>query len=127
MKKLIVLLLVMISLIGCTHLNDLAIEVTDYITVYEMERFFEEKPDSAFEIHDQNIINEMVAIFNGARKQDGAVDMPDPEYRIDLAERSVFLWVDQQFATVMDTLETETIYSISKKGAERLSKILKHD
>jgi len=45
MKKLPFLLLFTIPLTGCEYVNDLGLEVTSYITIYKIERFYEEKPD----------------------------------------------------------------------------------
>lgn len=44
-KKLPFLLLFTIPLTGCEYVNDLGLEVTSYITIYKIERFYEEKPD----------------------------------------------------------------------------------
>lgn len=125
MKKLIILSLVGFFLLsGCGYQNDLGLVVTDRITIYEMEDFHVEKADSAQVIDDQAIIEEVVTIINAAKKGSGSVDMPVPEYRVDLAKRSIFLWLSESSGTVMDNEDTETIYTISRKEAERLKEIL---
>lgn len=125
MKKIIVLSLVGLFLLsGCSHTNDLGLEVANHLTIYEMEDFNQEITESVIEIDNEELIEEIVNILNSAHKQTGSVDIRIPDYRMDLNEDSVFLWLDDNSGTVMSVEDTETIYSISSKGRRRLIEII---
>src|SRR5690625_2195895 len=103
MKKIIVLSLVGLFLLsGCSHTNDLRLEVADHLTIYKMEDFHQEIPESVIEIDHEELIEEIVNILNSAHKQTGSVDIRIPDYRMDLNEESVFLWLDDNRGDVMN-------------------------
>lgn len=76
---------------------------------------------------DQEAIRTIKDAVNGAEKQPGAVDMADPQYKINLGDEIYFLWLTRSGGTIgiiMNRKDTQTIYSLSEKSTTQLNEIL---
>jgi len=50
--------------------------------------------------------------------------MADPEYKVELGDESYFLWVSEEYGTIMNLNDTNTIYTLSKSSAKTIKELL---
>lgn len=50
--------------------------------------------------------------------------MADPEYKIEIGEKTYFLWIDEKSGTIMHTEDTHTIYSLSNNSIKQVNELL---
>ncbi|WP_039044374.1 hypothetical protein [Sporosarcina sp. ZBG7A] len=121
MKKCLVIAIFLFVLIptlsGCSN----GIKAVKEVNVYEMESFAEVKKDSLVTFTDEKAIKRFKKAFSSAKKQPGVVDMADPDYKVELGEKSFFLWLGQEYGTIMDVSDTNTIYSLSAKSVDKIN------
>ena len=103
---------------GCSSKN---IEKVD---VYEMESFSVIKKDSLTSYTDSKVVSDFVNAFKNAKKEQGKVDMLDPEYKVEIGENSYYLWISEEQGTIMNVNDTNTIYTLSKSSAKTIKELL---
>ncbi|MFS0862250.1 hypothetical protein [Fredinandcohnia sp. 179-A 10B2 NHS] len=118
MKKVLTLLFLLISLIGCST------ETIESITIHKMKNFSEVNKEWEFVITDKNDIELFNTAFKSAKKLPGIVDMADPHYKVFLGEETYFLWISKDSGTIMNTVDTHTIYSLSKSNSIKIYGLL---
>lgn len=94
------------------------------INIYQMISFSEVKEDSLIEITNAEVINSIVKAFDSAIKQPGIVNMREPDYKVEIASDTYFLWISQGSGTIMNTKDTHTIYSLSEDAVLRINGVL---
>lgn len=94
------------------------------VNVYKMENFDKIKKNSLVSFKSNQEIKEFEKAFNNLKKQKGKVDIIDPEYKIELGNKSYFMWLNQEKVTVMNTEDTNTIYFLTDENSEIIKKIL---
>ncbi|CAM3041798.1 hypothetical protein FITA111629_00110 [Filibacter tadaridae] len=95
------------------------------VNVYEMESFSEVREDSLVTFTDKKAIKQFKKAFSSAKKQPGAVDMADPQYKVELGGKSFFLWLSQDHGTIMDVEDTNTIYSLTGKSVKSVNNMFR--
>ena len=122
MKKLSLLFIfVVFTLIfvsGCSSKN------IEKVVVYEMESFSVIKKDSLTSYTDSKVVSNFVNAFKNAKKEQGKVDMADPEYKVEIGEESYYLWASEGQGTIMNVNDTNTIYTLSKSSAITINELL---
>lgn len=109
------------SLSGCSK----GIKEVKEVNIYEMESFSEVKEDSLVTFTDKKAIKQFKKAFGSAKKQPGVVDMADPQYKVELGEKSFFLWLNQDHGTIMDVEDTNTIYTLTSKSVKNVNNIFR--
>ncbi|MGD6843395.1 hypothetical protein ACQCVH_12850 [Bacillus infantis] len=94
------------------------------VEVYKMTSFSSVKEDSKITFSSQRSVKAFRSAFKKARKQSGAVDMVDPDYKVILGEESYFLWLDKNHGTIMNLEDTNTIYTLSWWSAGKVGRLL---
>jgi hypothetical protein len=103
---------------GCSSEN---IEKVD---VYEMESYSVIKKDSLTSYTDSKVVSNFVNAFMNAKKEQGIVDMSEPDYKVEFGEESYYLWVSGEQGTIMNINDTHTIYTLSKSSAKTINELL---
>ena len=120
MKKTLISIISLVTFIfilsGCS-----GIKKVSEVNVYEMESFSEVKEGSIATFTGKNEIKQFKKAFSSAKKQPGIVDMADPQYKVELGEKSYFLWLSQEHGTIMNVEDTNTIYSLKDNSVENLN------
>lgn len=119
--KSICLFALLASLSGCSK----EIKEVNEVNVYGMESFSEVKEDSLVTYTDKKAIKQFKKAFSGAKKQPGVVDMADPQYKVELGEKSFFLWLSQDHGTIMDLEDTNTIYTLTNKSVKNVNNLFR--
>jgi hypothetical protein len=80
---------------------------------------------------DKESLNSFQNIFSSAVKEEGEVDIADPEFYLDVAydknnEQSLYLWIGEkgQRSTFMKTENTSTIYIVSPEITDKLIELV---
>lgn len=107
MKKVLILLFLLVSIIGCSN------EKIESITIHKMKNFSEVNEEWKIVITDKKEIDLFVTAFKSAKKEPGVVDMADPHYKVFLDEEAFFLWIAEDSGTIMNMADTHTIYTLS--------------
>jgi len=86
---------------------------------------------NGFVFENDEIIEKVKGIISSAIKENGIVNMANPEYYMDVVyengkKQSFHLWIGErgQNTTLMDTDDTHTIYTVSKEMSEKLIDIV---
>jgi hypothetical protein len=122
-KRLLIILAAFVLLAGW----NLWPEKVKKVEVYKMASFSSVKEESKITFSDQRTVKAFRSAFKKARKQSGAVDMVDPDYKVILGEESYFLWIDKNHGTIMNLEDTNTIYTLSRWSAVRIGRLLGRD
>ncbi len=82
---------------------------------------------NGFVFENDEIIETFRGIISSAIKENGIVNMANPEYYMDVVyengnKQSFHLWIGEkgQNTTIMNTSDTHTIYTVSKEMTEKL-------
>ncbi|MBM7619692.1 hypothetical protein JOC95_001544 [Bacillus tianshenii] len=62
--------------------------------------------------------------FSEAIMQPGIADMSHPEYKIDIGEEVYYLWIGGTSGTIMNVIDTNTIYTLSEQSAQRIYELI---
>jgi hypothetical protein len=80
---------------------------------------------------DKESLKSFQNIFSSAVKEDGIVDMADPEFYLDVVydnnnQQSLYLWIGEkgQRSTFMKTEDTHTIYTVSEEITDKLIELV---
>ncbi len=98
-------------LMSCTN------EKNEQVIIYEMDSFQQTKQGSLKIITDQNEISILKTAFNRTKKNPGIVNVADPHYKVELGKEAYFLWVTEEYGTIMNINDTNTTYSLLKKSS----------
>lgn len=93
-------------------------ENIEIVTINKMIKFSEVDDNSLIEITNPEDIKILEDAFRSAVKQDGSADMSDPEYKIDFGEDIYYLWITETAGTIMNLVDTHTIYTLSELSAQ---------
>ncbi|SDN60631.1 hypothetical protein [Alkalicoccus daliensis] len=108
---------------GCSfglYVNSFSV---DEIRLYETDSFYSENLE-LFEVYEESKdIKRFLRAVNNTSKLDGAVDMADPDFEVDLIKegelfKGYYLWVSEDGASLMDRDDTHTLYRVKEKGQE---------
>lgn len=99
--------------------NEVQENIVEEVVIYNMKNgskkiIFKEK----------EVIRNIDEAVKRAEKQPGIVNMADPYLKMELGEKMYLLWLTETSGTVMDTDDTYTIYSLSKKSTTQLNELL---
>ena len=125
MKKYLIISILIFSLIASLSACSKGIKEVKEVNVYELESFSEVKEDSLVTFTDKKAIKQFKKAFSSAKKQPGVVDMADPQYKVELDEKSFFLWLSQDHGTIMDVEDTNTIYTLTNKSVKNVNNIFR--
>ncbi|PRO66440.1 hypothetical protein [Alkalicoccus urumqiensis] len=100
----------------------------DEIRLYATDNFQSENLELQ-QVYDTNEdIAAWAGIINSADQVDGMVDIAAPDYEIALIGEEdtdpYFLWYSEDSASLMDSADTHTLYSITEDGKETLSELM---
>ncbi|MGY3716279.1 hypothetical protein ACWE42_12235 [Sutcliffiella cohnii] len=130
MKK-IILFLCFSIVVACSSpkvepepVNSIKEEEVKEVTVYKMLSFYEVSEESPLIFEEKEDIDLFLHAVDSARREPGVVDMADPEYKFKIGKEYYFLWIHEKSGTIMNTLDTNTIYSLTKESAEKLFLLL---
>ena len=89
-----------------------------------MKSFSAIEEDSSTTFTDSKVVKDFIKAFNNAKREPGIVNMADPEYKVELGDESYFLWVSEEYGTIMNLNDTNTIYTLSKSSAKTIKELL---
>lgn len=115
-----IVLFTFIALTGCNNSTEIK-----EVKVYEMNDFDQEKENSLKTFNKSTEIKVFEEAYNQMKKQPGIVDMIEPEYKVEIGNKTYFMWLSEEVGTVMDAADTNTVYTLPKKTADSLKKLLK--
>ena len=118
--KFFVLFVFILVLVGCNQSQ----ENIEKVNVYEMKSFSAIEEDSSTTFTDSKVVKDFIKAFNNAKREPGIVNMADPEYKVELGDESYFLWVSEEYGTIMNLNDTNTIYTLSKSSAKTIKELL---
>lgn len=102
--------------------NQLSIN-NDFISI----SFSKPNGDSKVNFDDKTTFNALQEIFSSATKEEGIVNMANPEFYIDIVydkneDSRLYLWIGEkgQRSTFMKPDDTHTIYNVSPEETDRL-------
>lgn len=122
-KIVFVLTIVLFTLIALTGCNN-STEIKE-VKVYEMIDFDQEKENSLKTFNKSTEIKAFEEAFKKMKKQEGIVDIIEPEYKVEIGNNTYFMWLSEEVGMVMDNADTNTVYTLPKKTADSLKKMLK--
>ncbi|MFD1928984.1 hypothetical protein ACFSFY_13155 [Sporosarcina siberiensis] len=125
MKKYLIISIFLFALIASLSGCSKGIKEVKEVNIYEMENFSEVKEDSLVTFTDKKAIKQFKKAFSSAKKQLVVVDMADPQYKVELGEKSFFLWLSQDHGTIMDVEDTNTIYTLTNQSVENVKNIFR--
>jgi hypothetical protein len=99
-------------------------ENIEIVTINKMMNFSEVDENSLIEITNPEDIKIIEEAFRSAVKQEGSVDMSDPEYKIDFGEDVYYLWIVETSGTIMNLIDTHTIYTLSEQSAQNVFELI---
>ena len=111
-----VLFLLVVS--GCSTVS------SEKVTIYEMISFSETNMESKKIITNLKDINILETSFNGASKNPGLTDMIDPNYKVELAEETYFLWINEISGTIMNVNDTHITYTLTEKSVKEVNEVI---
>ncbi|MDR4887844.1 hypothetical protein RGU12_09825 [Fredinandcohnia sp. QZ13] len=95
--------------------------------------FSKPKGTSKVNFDDRETLNAFGDIFSSAVKEDGIVNMADPEFYMDVVYEKknqliLYLWIGEkgEKSTFMKADDTNTIYTVSPETTDRLSELIKN-
>lgn len=94
------------------------------VDVYKMESFDQVQKDSLVTFKSKEEIKVFEKAFTHLKKKKGKVDIMDPEYKVELGDKSYFMWLNQEKVAVMDTEDTDTLYLLTEDNSKRIQKIM---
>lgn len=94
------------------------------VDVYKMESFDQVQKNSVVTFKSDEEIKAFEQAFTHLQKQKGKVDIMDPEYKVELGDKSYFMWLNQEKVAVMDTEDTETLYLLAEDYSKCIKKIM---
>lgn len=118
LKKIIIMLSVIsFALVGCSQ------EQKSQISEPTTERSVE--TNSKTKINDLELKkSEEIEVFEKAlsdsKKEPGIVNMTNPQYQFSLGEDLYFLWIKEEYGTIMNTKDTNTIYTLSSSSVKEV-------
>lgn len=118
MKKVIILLFLLLVTIGCSN------EEIESITIHKMRNFSEVNEEWKYVITNEKEIDLFSTAFKSAKKEPGVVDMADPHYKVFLGEETFFLWITEDSGTIMNMVDTHTIYTLSVSNSTNIYELL---
>lgn len=80
--------------------------------------------DSKVVYSDELEVKRFKKAVKSARKQPGVVEMSEPHFMIEIGTQSYFLWLQEDHATIMDTAETHTIYTVTSASVDSLNDLI---
>ncbi|MGD6831104.1 hypothetical protein ACQCT5_03005 [Sutcliffiella halmapala] len=90
----------------------------EIVTIRKMDGLSSNTPGSVIEITNSEDVKTLQESFSKAVKQPGTADMSDPEYKIDFGEDVYYLWLTEKSGTIMNLIDTHTIYTLSEQSAQ---------
>ncbi|WP_211654881.1 hypothetical protein [Planococcus alpniumensis] len=96
----------------------------DKLVLYQMERFGEVKENTRTEVTDAQTIELFAGAISRADKLQGIADVVDPDFELEFGGKTFYLWVAKDQGSVMDELDTHTLYTLKAKDAEALYRYL---
>ncbi|AST90707.1 hypothetical protein [Sutcliffiella cohnii] len=128
MKKMILFICFSV-LVACSSpkeepLNSIKKDEVKEVTVYKMISFYEVSEEQPFIFEEKDDIDTFLHAVDSAKREPGVVDMADPEYKFKIGKKYYFLWIHEKSGTIMNTSDTNTIYSLTKESAEKLFLLL---
>lgn len=99
-------------------------ENIEIVKINKMIKFSEVVENSQIEITNPEDIKILEEAFRSAVKQDGSADMSDPEYKIDFGEDVYYLWITETSGTIMNLVDTHTIYALSEQSAQGVFELI---
>lgn len=123
LKIVFVLTIVLFTFIALTGCNN-STEIKE-VKVYEMNDFNQEKENSLKTFNKTKEIKVFEEAFNQMKKRAGIVDIIEPEYKVEIGNKTYYIWLSEDVGTVIDAADTNTVYSLSKKTADSLNQLLK--
>lgn len=115
----IIVLFTFIALSGCNNSTEIK-----EVKVYEMNDFDQEKENSLKTFNKSTEIGAFEEEFNQMKKHDGVVDIVEPEYKVEIGNKTYFIWLSEDVATVMDADDTNTVYSLTKNATKSLNQLI---
>ena len=117
-------------LFGCQQNNEENVDSTPSnsvkkINIYEMKGFSKTIEDSLILITDLEEINSIEEAIKGAEKVPGIVDVFDPHYKVEMGEKTYYLWIHNKGSgTIMDSEDNRTVSTLSGKSVEKIVKYI---
>jgi len=126
------LTLLLIWLFGCQQNNEEKADNTpsnteglEKVNIYKMKGFSEIIKDSLIVITDLEEINSIEEAIKGAEKVSGIVDVFDPHYRVEVGEKTYYLWIhNKESGTIMDAEDNRTVSTLSIKSVKEIIKFV---
>lgn len=97
---------------------------SEKVTIYEMISFSETNMESKKIITDLKDINILETSFIGASKNLGLTDRIDPNYKVELAEETYFLWINEISGTIMNVNDTHITYTLTEKSVKEVNEVI---
>ena len=121
MKKMSILFIIIgLFLVGCSQKEQPETSVT----------VAKSKPEIKMEHLDLKEANE-IAIFSTAvsdsTEEPGIVNMTKPQYKFNFGEELYLLWITEDNGTIMNTKDTNTIYSLSTSSIKEVIEFVNKD
>jgi phosphotransferase system IIB component len=124
-------LFVSIGLFGCQQNNEEKVvnassntEGIEKVNIFEMKSFSKVNEKSLIVITDSEEINSIEEAFKSAEKVAGIVDVTDPQYQVEIGEKTYFLWLYEESGSIMDAKDTHTIYRLSNKSVKEINELI---
>jgi hypothetical protein len=105
-------------IVGCSSGN------IEKVKVYQMKSFSSVEKDSLTTFTDSKTVKDVIKTFNNAKKEPGIVNRADPEYKVELEDESYFLWISEEYGTIMNMNDTNTIYTLPKNSVKTINELL---
>jgi hypothetical protein len=120
----ICLFIVLFWVAGCSVNSDIEQkEVKKETKMVEVQRLHQLENESAVTIADSNDVRIFKKAVETAMKEPGIADMSDPMYKVTVGKESYFLWLINGHGTIMNTKDTQTIYSLLDQPTKALEQL----
>ena len=124
MKKRFVMVVLPFIFILCLAGCNKGTENIKEVNIYEMKNFSSAQKDSLITITDSKVVRDILKGFSRAKKEAGIVNMDDPQYKVELENETYFLWLSEEHGTIMNSHDTNTIFTLSKSSAKTINELL---
>ena len=118
MVRKVFVLMILLAAGACSN------DTIENVDVYEMAGSSESKQKTLITFTDSEIVDIFVMAIKSAVKEPGIVNMSNPGHQVNVDGKTYFLWIDKDSGTILDSNDTNTIYSLSQESAKTIYDLL---
>lgn len=101
-----------------------AVEEVKTVSVYKMNDFNDRDEESEMLLTKPEDVSVFATAVDKAKRQPGIVNIAAPAFSFEMDGRTFYLWIGEEYGTIMNTEDTHTIYSLPMQNAEDVYEVI---